>query len=288
MGKREINIAFCVDNNVSQYLCVALYSILKNADENDMITFYLIQNDFSKKYLDLIWKLRKVKDFELVTIDVTAEESILLKRCAVPQKTHYTIATFYKFLIGKIPVDKVIYLDPDILVLGSLNDLYAQTMNDNMLAGVLDLDYFIYLERYKELVHGLYVNTGVLLLDLRKWRQYDMTEQLVDLAEYYKPIADQDIFNLAFEGKIQRIDFKYNYQICQGSNYYDKFRNVYGIEVIKKAENEPIILHYLGASKPGTELSGKKFNRLYKKYLFETILRIRNWDMIKWYMLMKI
>ena len=105
----------------------------------------------------------------------------------------------YVFLAKLLPdLDRVLYLDADVVVVDDLRALYATDLGSNVVAAAPDL-----YRQYRLAAFGLsgsqpYVNAGVLLIDLARWRRESLTDRLVRFVERSGPqleLHDQDALN---------------------------------------------------------------------------------------------
>ena len=167
---KPIEIFFATDNNFVQHLCVAIASILKNANEDDYFNFYILGNKLKQNDIKNIENLRKIKDFNLEIIEINDE---LFKRCKSPNYIN-SISTFFRYLIPvlKPELDKILYLDCDIVVKKSLKELYNTNIDNYYLAGVEDIHILCTESKLKPMfaIDEPYLNAGVLLFNCKMMR----------------------------------------------------------------------------------------------------------------------
>lgn len=108
---------------------------------------------------------------------------------------HVTAASYYRLFLSQLlpeDVDKVIYLDGDIIVRGSVRDMWNADVSDVALAAVKDMDERVNLQRIDYPVEYGYFNAGVLLVNLIYWRKH----QLVDVFNsFMKSHADKIVYH---------------------------------------------------------------------------------------------
>ncbi len=253
----EINICFTCDDNYGEYAAVTIASILSNADHNDQLTFYIISHNLSKDKQEKIDHLKNIKDFKIQYI--FPNENLFKEYKDIKTIEYLPLASFYRLKIYDLvkDVDKIIYLDCDTTVTKSLSELYNTDISKYYCGGILDLDYKKYGQQLHLKKEKTYINSGVLLLNLKKWREEKAEEKIIEFAKNHAEqihLGDQDLINKCFEDKILILDNKWNVQVI---NYFTK--SSYSI-------NKNII-HFMGSSKPwkfGSFMSDKK---LYFKYL---------------------
>jgi lipopolysaccharide biosynthesis glycosyltransferase len=247
-GKRSIAVVFSADNNYAKYLYVALYSALKNAAAETHYDFYIqISNDFDQKYRDEIVKLSRKYPCTVCFIEMDGCMPRVLPG-------HFPPSAYYRLLAAKLlpHLGKCIYVDTDVLILKDLTKLYDTEMEDCYLAGV-ESGRPTYLNHLSK-----YLNSGVLVMNLDLIRQANLTDTFARMSEYgvngKDPYTypDQDILNIACEGKIKVIDYKYNFGIGVTAlvgiwgEVRDKESFITAKARIDEALNAAVIMHFMG------------------------------------------
>lgn len=160
---------------------------------------------------------------------------------------HISKVTYARFLIPReFPdtITKVLYLDCDIIVLDDLQLLWEADLQGGVLGAVLDgLDSQIKSSK-PSLVPRVrdYFNAGVLLIDLKRWRELRISEKAIEylMAHPESPFSDQDALNVACDGLWTRLDSRWNFV-----DYYER-TNVSKLS----AEKRPGIVHFAAWNKP--------------------------------------
>ena len=202
------------DDNYAPYMGMAIFSILKNAAPRDKFHFYLLDNKISTANKQKIDSLREKYPFDLTYLPLDEK---LFSQCDV-KRTQWTLSIFGRYLIPKlIPEDKVLYLDCDVMVRGSLRELWDTDISEYYIAGVPDYN-VIFRGRLKERFGAdfkteEYVNSGVLLINNKKWREENLFEKLLSysienagLLQY----PDQDAINFICRDHKKRLPDCYN------------------------------------------------------------------------------
>ena len=150
----------------------------------------------------------------------------------------------YSRLFGafKVPkeVNKLLYLDVDMICTGDISELYDIDLEDKLWGAAIDNGIETDdLERLELSTDYKYVNAGVLLINVRKIRELyneeDMVKLIMKNLKYIK-YCDQDFLNKQFNDNIKIIDSKYNL-MAKCVRY-------------KELKEKPIIIHYAGSIKP--------------------------------------
>ena len=253
--QNTINICLCSDNNYIQHLAVTIASILKNKAENDKFDFIILDGGITEENKEKIIALKSICDFDIEF--VTVDNSLFVK-CPIQDWTHLSIVGYYRLVLPDIKPewDKIIYLDCDIIVRDSLKDLFNLDIGDCYIASVNDISSK---KHAKRLGISSYYNSGVLLINSKKWRQDNITQRLfhwIDENQEKIVLHDQDILNAAINDKICPLDTKWNTLYLTRSLKEDN----------EKLENAKII-HFIDKKQPWLWYSGDKFAKEYLYYL---------------------
>ncbi len=253
----RINVCITCSNNYAKYASVTMASILSNALETDSYKFYIVSDDISEESRKNIEQLTEIKNFEIEFL--SPEQNTFQEYVNIRTTDHLTIATFFRL---KLPTlipneDKIIYLDCDTIVNTSLSSLFNINIDNYFCAGVKDVGYKRLGKRIGLGKEQFYINSGVMLVNLKKWRKDNAELKLSNFAKEHPEklfLGDQDLINICFANEILLLDGKWNVQVvnfCSRSDYSNKFN----------------ILHYIGGSKPWKMGSYIPLKKYYFKYL---------------------
>ena len=210
----KIIICLAADDRYAAYMGMTIFSILKSARPNDQFHFYILDNKISTQNKQKIDSLQKSHPFEITYLPL--DEKIFAKCDA--KHPSLTLSTFGRYLIPElIAEDKVLYLDCDIMVRGSLAPLWQENVEDYYLAGMPDYN-VIRRGRLKECLGedfevDRYVNAGVLLINNKRWREEQLFNKLLDFSEKKASIlnfGDQDAINYICRSAKKMIPERYN------------------------------------------------------------------------------
>ena len=216
--KGEIPIFFSTDNNYVPFLDVTIRSLIANASRDYKYHIVVLNTGLDE---ERIGKIKELED-ENFTIDFPdisyAVKDIEYK---LPKEQHFGLATWYRLFIQSLfpQYDKVLYLDCDLIVLGDISELYNTDLEDNYVAGVVEnwiLHSPVFSYYTKEAVgieSKYYINAGVALFDLNKFRENEIEQKFVDLINTYNFDVidpDQSYLNYLCQGKIKYLPFEWN------------------------------------------------------------------------------
>ena len=142
----------------------------------------------------------------------------------LPTTGYITKETYYRFLIPEIEVFKaypyVIYLDCDLIVNTDIAEIVPQSLEDYLIAGVHDYSMMEdrqrnRLKRDLQVYAEQYVNAGILLINIPRWGQENISQKCFDFLKNTSPekllYMDQDIINAICRGRILYLDVSWNY-----------------------------------------------------------------------------
>lgn len=204
---KTISIVFITDNNYVITTCVAIQSIIETKSIYDTIHVYIIVCEVDDGMLN------RLASLETKTVRIYIIQKENPGKEFNTQDLHVTSTALLKFDIPNIlsQCDKVLYLDGDILVRGNLAPLYSISLKNYYAAVVSDIIAVLVEHNEKSLGIQNYFNSGVMLLNLKKMREENLSTRLFELKKKKRSsFMDQDIFNEMFSENVLYIDGKYN------------------------------------------------------------------------------
>ncbi|WP_197284587.1 glycosyltransferase [Piscinibacter sakaiensis] len=165
-----------------------------------------------------------------------------------------------KFVIPEIfpELDRILYLDTDLMVRKDLLDLYMAPIEDVYLAAVTDM-WMPVTDRVEVKRFGSYFNSGVMLMNLAAMRRDEVPEKLIAAKARSTNfnLMDQDVFNEVCHGKVLGLDISYNFlPVCYKRHKHrfriDVMNTLYGSSypTVEAMANDPAIAHWAGSDKP--------------------------------------
>lgn len=213
-----IHVAFTVDEGLLMQAVVAAHGMAARAaaDERHVVHF-VVPSEAAGKAQEAAQLLEQAH--ASLSCEVCTVPPELFARFEQAAATNHLPASSYSrlALCEMLPqVDRVIYLDADVCVLGSLAELWSTDLAGNYLAGVTDIfcgmvgDFRAQHEQAIGFAYERdYVGSGVLLMDLAAMRRDGLAERFMrELGRDY-PFGDQDIFNVVCRGRIRLVPLRY-------------------------------------------------------------------------------
>ena len=234
----EINLLCCIDDGYVNPMINLMYSIRHFSSRK--LHLYILTTKLSKeteKYIK--------EKLEYLEIDVTVQ------RVKIPKyDTHssgWSLEVYLKvFAFEFLPkeIEKILYLDADVIALSNVEYLYDTDVENNLLACAIDVDCNhpeVYKRRKSLDIRHDYFNAGVLLFNLKKQREVWTLDQIKQtIKEKELPYNDQDLLNYLCEEKdIKFVPYRNNFQ-----SWWElkEFNDVLLIN--------PVFVHYVNSHKP--------------------------------------
>lgn len=261
----KMNILCATNNGYVSPCLTMLQSLFENC--NDEIVVWYLYTELSDKNKKRIKKLVESKNNGTLQL-VKVEDEIFTD---APVLSHFSKEMYYRILAAKllpVTIDRVLYLDSDIIVKDNIDEFYYQdfTINNKEKLFVVcpdQIDDFHNQEyhiRLKIPMEKTYFNSGVILMNLKMMRQEVKLPQVFSYISENREkliLPDQDLLNALYYDKVIVDDKKYNLMLSSYSpTSFQKF-------------NEAKIIHFTGAYKPWKYGYYKMGGELFKEYTFK-------------------
>jgi lipopolysaccharide biosynthesis glycosyltransferase len=207
-----MEIVYASDDKFAWIMGVSILSLMNNNQNVDNICFHVldggINKDNQEKLISMIKKYGRECVFYPVYDIVEAEMK--------GQKTSRgSISMFSRLFIGKIlpeNLKKVLYLDCDTIILNNINEFWNTDFEDNIVVAVNDCFSDMHRKWIDIRKNDVYFNSGVILIDMSRWHQFDTEEKINEAKKYFSelPYGDQCLLNTVLSQKTKIIHPKYN------------------------------------------------------------------------------
>ena len=231
-----MNILLCSDDRYFVHAATAIHSAWFN---NRDAHFYLADNGIDPGALKTFTGFAETIGLRLTVVRLEPDQ-----RADIPASMTKNMGLYLRLLMGRMlpeAVDRVIYLDSDIVVIDSLAPLWSLDLAGCTIAGMKDEK-----AMRSEMRRGFagtspakYLNSGVLLIDLAKWRENDCEKRLIDVIGRHERLAhyDQSAINLVLSDEAMTISTRWNFM---PTTVWDE----------DHVPEQPVVIHYAGTCKP--------------------------------------
>ena len=244
--KNQIHIALAFDSNFIYPPLVLMTSILENnnKDKNLVVLHLLLPEDFDVTKMNIIETLRN-------KYEVKINYYFIPNIFNVYQKWGETYTIYYKMLLPMMfpDLDRIIYLDSDVLVFKDLLEMYNLPFNDNYVLGYPSHD-AKYIDKLADNVKA-YVNGGVLMFNIKKLRKENKDIELIQYTfdkNEYLSFLEQCAMNVVFLPKVGILPLKYGVLLYDIDVYDNKLKSRIRVKIdrdeLKNAIEDPAIIHF--------------------------------------------
>lgn len=262
-SEKVIPIALSFDTSYAPYASVLIKSILINSDPDYIYDFYIINKETTPESMRRIHA--DLVDYKNKNLRFLNLDKYICNYSFFTHK-HFTEETYYRFVLPNLlpELDKIIYLDCDVICVGDISSLYKIDVGDNYVAAVRDVQVlgefkadhmrsFDYLIKIGMKDPYNYFQAGVLLLNLTKLRSVGFTEKTLGMVHEKYKYVDQDILNVICENHVHYIGYMWNLMFDHDGSRISKYISnapLQCYEEYMKAREVPAIIHYAGDHKP--------------------------------------
>ena len=274
-----INIAFCFDKNLWKNFCVSVSSLLINSNGKCHYNICCIISDditdTEKEYMKkVINKYDSASQISFINANHDWDATHLVKP-----------GYYYRMqLVNFTSVDKIIYCDVDTYFNCDLSDLYNIDMGNKLLYGVKDAlntnkNWNKYLSKTDNryiVKQGNYINSGVLLMNLKLFRKENLYDEFLKLRNIRLKQKDQCMLNYVARGRVGFLPLKYNFK---PKSVFHKYKimvkaNIFSRNELIEAEKFAPIWHFM-ASNPWKVLTkgAEKWWKICRQFDFYNEMR---------------
>ncbi|TWT47396.1 glycosyltransferase family 8 protein [Botrimarina hoheduenensis] len=281
----EIVVATAADEGYAIPLAVTLRSAVSAMRPETKMRLVVLDGGITPESRGRL--MAAVKD-PRVRVDWLLQDTAVLD--GLPVFGHVTVAAYLRLLLPKIlptSIERVIYLDSDMLVRRDLSDLWAESQDDAPILAVQDIaapwmnsevvadnyaQRFPYLAAAKPVANyeqlGIrpeapYFNSGLLVMNLTQWREEQIAEQVMQcLIDQHEHVLwwDQYALNVVLADRWRALDFRWN----QGAHVYafpSWRQSPVGRDAFNQLRCDPWIVHFCSPEKPWHAACGHPFRR---------------------------
>lgn len=246
-----MNILYTCDDNYVWLMGISMLSLFENNKTADRICVYVSGEYISETNRGKLKGIAHRYGRECTIIDMP-ELDIPETLCTM-RWPKSAFARLYSPSFLPEGVSKILYIDCDTMIRDTLEGLWNVNTNEYPVYGKKDCIGANYRKNIGIDGSGLYINAGVLLLNLTELRKLDIPALIDDFLSGYGRFihyADQDILNGMFKGRFGVLPPEYNVMTLEFMYSYDQLGilrkpvNYYPRDEIEKAAEHPCIVHF--------------------------------------------
>ncbi|MGG3888368.1 glycosyltransferase family 8 protein [Metabacillus fastidiosus] len=246
-------IVTATSDNYAKPLGVMLNSLLENLENKDNVNIFIIESNISNNNK---LKLEKIGERFNIQVKFIAIDDNLFNSFKRKFK-RITKEAYYRIMIPELlsnHITKALYLDCDMIVRKDISKLWNINIDNYFLAAVEDLGILKKSIKRLSLPQGSsYFNSGLLLINLQKWRENNISTKVIQFIKNNHEIIkfmDQDPLNSILYDKWLKLEYEWNYT----TGHQKKIKI-----------DDSAIIHFTGNKKPWN--SEHPYKQEYLKYL---------------------
>lgn len=250
----KLNVLYQFNEKYAPFAGASITSLFENNRHMESVTVFILGEELSDDSVK-----RFVRLAETYRRDIVFKETGTLiermKEWGIPAYRNSYAANIRLFLpmVLDEELEKILYLDADTAIVGSLDELIEMEMGEASLAMAIDS-----LGGSHKIAIGLeadeyYFNSGVILFNMTNWKNNRCSERILEhikdtTAIYSAP--DQDLLNIVCKKEIAVLDPRYNMQPVHLSFRVENYFKVYGgngyyeERTVKEAKDNIVIYHF--------------------------------------------
>jgi lipopolysaccharide biosynthesis glycosyltransferase len=251
MMENCIDIVLACDSNYAALVAVFIESFYQTNRSFSFARFHLLANQVKDEEIESLRRQIRENKGLLLTYDISNLETLL----GIQVPNTIAISSYARLFVAELlpkDLDRVLYVDCDVIATDDLADLWKVDLGANLVAGVLDT---LYDDSSKTEVgmqiHSEYVNAGVLLIPLKTWREENIKSAFLKVLEKYNGHVyhhDQGIINAVCERRTVIVHPRYNVMTTYFTHKYAYIRRLntpfYSKEEYDEAVKNPALIHF--------------------------------------------
>lgn len=250
LTQAPINLMFVIDEQMVLQALKLLNTIIAH-NRHEPLALYIVCDHVSWRWRQIF--KQAVANLPQITLHLVTPHMALPKNLAtsyrIPHTAYYRI--YVDQLLASLPVSRILYLDVDMINVGALRPLYETDLGHNVIGAVADggdLGRFAQMD-LAHVPNTRYFNSGVLLIDVDKWRDAQIATQVLTYAQDFADRCkyhDQDALNAILHSSWQELHPRYNAQ----TNIMLGDTTRYDSQTLQAVRKQPVLVHFCGRKKP--------------------------------------
>ena len=242
---------YASDDNYAWLMGISMISLFENNKESKDINVFLFGDNLSMDNQNMMTSIAEKYGRKCYHVDV---EKINIPQVLMSER--YPKSTFSRlFAYDLLPreVEKLIYLDCDTIVMGSLEDMYNMDVEGKAFLATRDCMGKAYKRKIGLKESDTYINAGVMLMNMKRLREIPIADRMVKFVDKYAEAmtyADQEIVNGIFQDDLGILPVEYDMQSQFVQYDYEEIVRIrhphrfYTKEEIEYGKEHPKIYHY--------------------------------------------
>ncbi|GAA0122929.1 MAG: glycosyltransferase family 8 protein [Clostridium argentinense] len=265
-----MNILVTLNSNYIRQLVIMLYSILES-NKDAKLNVYIAHKKLTKDDFNYIERFLNKSRCKIIPVEINDE---ILKNAPITKR--YPKEMYFRIFAAQFlpkDLDRILYLDPDIVVINSLKELYFMDFENNYYIAASHVNKGM--QKLNELRLDMerdshYINSGVMLMNLNVLRENQKVDEVFEYIEKNKNrllLPDQDVLSGLYGKKTKTVDsLMYNLSERYLRLYNMNLKNIDKRINLDWVRENTVIIHYCGRNKPWKDNYFGELDMFYKYY----------------------
>jgi len=250
----SINIVYATDDNFADVMGISIISLFIN-NPLDSFNIYILDSGVSDKNKQNVNRIFQTHSRELPhwipAVNINDILGIEVKQ------DRGSISQFARIFISRLlphNLKRILYFDCDTIICNSIRELWELEMEGNTIAALADPFSKYYRRNLGLREDALLFNSGIMLIDVLRWKEIHVEEKLLKLIKDYNgliPQGDQGALcailsseTKVLEPKFNSITLFYDFSYNELIKYRKPPKEYYSENDIQQARREPVIVHF--------------------------------------------
>lgn len=248
-----MNIVYSSSDLYAPIAGVSLYSLLESNRDAGELNVYIIDNGISRENREKFRNMcrefgRNITFYPIMDIEKLTGSAVDIGKWNIS-----TFARLFEASLFPESVRKVIHVDCDTIVTGSLQPLWELDMGEKIVAGAMDCLSPGYRREIGLHEDATYLNAGVIVLNLEQIRKRGIEEKFKEHISRNAKLTyvDQAVLNACLSDEEKKVvPLAYNiYAVIYYVNYRNLLRlrrakEYYTEEQVRHAIDNPVVVHF--------------------------------------------
>lgn len=254
LSSRDLHVVYASDDKFAEILGVSLVSLYENNTGMDEIHIYVLDSGISDENKKRLLSICDKYDRERIQFISARDISKILSMNVNTDRG--SLSQYARLFVSRdLPetLERVLYLDCDIIINDSLYELWNLDLKGKTIAALKDAFSKQYRKNIELQPNDVMFNSGVMLIDMKKWKEKHIEKKLLAFIKRHNGVIQQGdqgalnavlskdtyCFHPRFNSVTIFYDFTYEEMLA-----YRKPVDFYSKREVKQAVEYPVIIHY--------------------------------------------
>ena len=254
LSSRDLHVVYASDDKFAEILGVSLVSLYENNTGMDEIHIYVLDSGISDENKKRLLSICDKYDRERIQFISARDISKILSMNVNTDRG--SLSQYARLFVSRdLPetLERVLYLDCDIIINDSLYDLWNLKLQGKTIAALKDAFSKQYRKNIELEPNDVMFNSGVMLIDMKKWKEKSIEKKLLSFIKRHKGViqqGDQGALNavlskdtFCFHPRFNSVTIFYDFTY-EEMLVYRKPVDFYSKKEVRQAVEHPVIIHY--------------------------------------------